>query len=147
MITFYILTVVFLVATCIFVFLYLKEKDRVKHLYSDIINSYIRKGYYEDTINMIREHNLDRTDPKNFDTYRVITYVSEIDRYTNGQSKIRLDEIEVVSGFNPKNYEYIKKTTKETFCSIKNTVDIQWLESENVIKEQRKEKLDKIMKK
>jgi hypothetical protein len=69
----------------------------------------------------------------------VIIYIKEIDRYTNGYSKIKLDYIDTESS-------YYKKIAKENFKSLIKTVNIEWLESEDCLKNTRKEKLSKLKK-
>ena len=78
------------------------------------------------------------------DKYNVIIYVKEIDRFTNGMSKIQLTSIELVSGFDPSQFEWVKTSMKNKFKSIKKTSDIEWLESEDAIKKLRKDKLEKL---
>ena len=78
------------------------------------------------------------------DDYDCMVHVKEVDRYTNGTSKIELLKIEVISGFDPQQFEYVKGLIKSNFCSIKTTSDIEWLESEESIKKMRKEKLNKL---
>lgn len=61
-------------------------------------------------------------------------------------SKIRLNEIEVTSGYDHNQYDWVKKCAREMFSSLMKTSDIEWLESEESIKELRKQKLEKIKK-
>lgn len=140
-----ILVVLLVVSTIVFIFLNTKNVKRLKMIINDVINQNIRKGYYVEKVDLLTEPNLDKNDSKNFDPYQMYVYITEIDRYTNGQSKIKLDKIEVISGFKPTQYEYVKQTIKDRFCSLRDTSDINWIESENSIKEQRKEKLSKIV--
>lgn len=89
-----------------------------------------RYGFYNYICNYSRE-------------YSAIVYVKEIDRYTNGYSKIKIDNIEPVY----KNYlETSIEKANEHFVSLKLTADIDWLESEDYIRKTRKEKLDKLKK-
>lgn len=71
-------------------------------------------------------------------------YVREQDRYANGLSKIELTKIEIISGFDPNQFEWVKTSLTQKFSSLKETKDIEWLESEENIKKLRKEKLQKI---
>ena len=73
---------------------------------------------------------------KKFDYY---VYIKEIDRYTNGFSKIKIDFIECDSNY------YLDKIKKD-FNSLIKTTNIEWLESEDKIRQTRKEKLDKLKK-
>jgi len=83
-------------------------------------------------------------DDDNKTEYKSRVYVEEIDKYKNGISKIKLIDIEVLSGFGIFQYDYVKKAIKLKFSFIKNTSEIEWLVSENELKTERKEKLDEI---
>ena len=101
--------------------------------------SKLPQGYY------ISESRLsDSSDSQKFDIYKTRVYVEEIDKYTNGLSKIRIIDIELISGFESSQYEHVKRTVRTKFSSIKNSSEITWLVSENEIKKERKEKLYKI---
>ena len=102
-----------------------------------------RFGYYYGTINLRSSE--DEKNNKPGDPYSFIVYVKELDRYTNGMSKIELNNIEVISGYQISQYSWVKKSQRERFSSIKKTSEIEWLESEETIKESRKEKLAKIL--
>jgi hypothetical protein len=101
-----------------------------------------KKGYYEATINLMSPEAHKNGLPG--EPYKCLFYIKELDRYTNGMSKIELTEIEVVSGFDHYQFDHVKKTMKNQFSSLKKTTDIEWLESEDSIKELRKQKLEKI---
>lgn len=78
-----------------------------------------------------------------YNYYNAYVYVIEIDRYTDGYSKIEIDKIE------PLNKSYSSESNekaKNNFISLKLTSEIEWLESEDHIKKLRKEKLDQINK-
>jgi hypothetical protein len=60
-------------------------------------------------------------------------------------SKIELTDVEVIAGYQVTEYPWIKESQIKRFCSIKKTSDIEWLESEESLKELRKEKLNKIL--
>lgn len=68
-------------------------------------------------------------------------YVKEIDRYTNGYSKVEIDYIESI-------YSEIEvaKEAKKRFVSLIETDAIEWLEGENHLKDVRKEKLKNLKK-
>lgn len=100
-----------------------------------------KSGYYKETVNLIT----DSADPTKTKPYDSIVYIRELDRYTNGVSKIELVKIEVTSGFDVYQYDWIKKCLQSRFASLKKTSDIEWLESEEKLKEQRKQKLQKII--
>lgn len=101
-----------------------------------------RKGWYN--FSVLLQDDKDKGDNSKGDIYDVIIYVKEIDRYTSGLSKIQITDIEIVTGFDNKQFEWVKTCIRKKFASIKKTADIQWLESELSIKEARKQKLNKI---
>lgn len=78
--------------------------------------------------------------------YDYIVHISEIERYKNEYSKIKLDKIEVTKGFNDSDFKRVKKYIKNEFASIKLTNNITWLESSKSLNEERKEKLNKLNK-
>lgn len=115
----------------------LKINSRIDNLIKDF-NKPIRSGYYV--------YSVSQTDTITGKIYKGegTVYVSEIDRYTSGESKIKLNEIEIEANYNNFNKDSCKNFITENFKSIKKTAEINWLESETTIKEMRKEKLDKI---
>ena len=83
--------------------------------------------------------------------YDVEIFVSELDRYTNGESKIKLEYLEIIPAVSANNnikfdYGHANEFVKGCFNSIKNTSEITWLESEASIKEMRKDKLAQLKK-
>lgn len=76
--------------------------------------------------------------------YSALVYVKELDRYTNGFSKIEIYKIETTCSVLYRDNTI--NMIKDKFISLKNTSDIEWLESEDQIKKLRKEKLEKISK-
>lgn len=147
MLVVYILLGIFFCSTVVLTFLYLRNLNRLKKISEDILHAKIRKGYFNEKVNLLRDSDSDKNDSNSYDVYEAIIYISELDRYTNGTSKISLDKVEVISGWSPNQYDYIKNSIIKRFCSLRKTSDIDWLESENNIKEMRKEKLNKIIKK
>ena len=99
------------------------------------------QGYYSNNIH------LTDTDSKKTDTYTYIAYVSELERYKNNLSKIKLNSVEIESGVSVDQYFFIKKCVVETFISIVDTNKIHWLEPNITLKDERKEKLKQIGKK
>lgn len=105
---------------------------------TQIIVSPIRKGMYTEKVTLVQDEN-----PKGY-LYECVIYVNELDRYTNGDSKIIMTDIELVKGYSPDQYQYVMQGMTERFCTTKKTNDIEWLESEKSLKDIRKEKLKKL---
>jgi hypothetical protein len=132
------------------IFYYLKNKKLLKEKteYSekfDSINNLlkeyskpIRKGYYRSKLTQTPV-----IGTKSYTTDAII-FVYEIDKYKSGESKIKIDDIEI----NVTDSNFDTKSAKDfiikNFKSLKKTSEINWLESEEDIKEIRKEKLSKI---
>ena len=76
-------------------------------------------------------------------SYNAYVYVDEIDRYSDGHSKIKIHKIEA---FNTAYQDNSISWARDSFVSLKLTSEINWLESEDYIKKLRKEKLDKLNK-
>lgn len=117
-------TLLFTSAFIIYLFKYRKLKKQVKE-YEDIGTG--RCGFYLNQNNSL--------------LYRTIVYVKEIDRYTDGYSKIKIDRIEV---YDRKYSRESKQRVHSDFMSLKDTDKIEWLESEKTTKQARKEKLKNI---
>lgn len=100
------------------------------------------KGYYKTTVNLISGDDKTKTEP-----YVVIVYVKEKERYTNGLSEIRLDKIEILSGIDMYQYEWVIKGVRERFVSLRETKDINWLEPIISLNKQRVEKINIILEK
>ncbi len=122
--------------TIIFFIVYIKYKKLKNAVNKTIseLNKPLRYGYYIRSLNITQPG----APNKPFDTY---VYVKEIDRYTNGDSKISIDRIEPIISENDMTHDRVIKYIKDEFKSIRLTSDITWLESENEIKEMRKNKL------
>jgi virulence-associated protein VapD len=145
----------FFSTSILFTILYFTLKNKYKKEHLDFVNKFDflsksisrlknelstkRVGYYQGTVNLMRTSN-----DKKGDTYTYNIHVKELDRFTNGMSKIELIDIEIISGFSPIQYDYVKKCARDCFSSVRKTSDIEWLESEETTKEQRKQKLDKL---
>lgn len=131
------ITSIFLgIALIVFTILFISYKSKYTKLVKLVkeLNKPIRRGYYK--VECHQTGNFVGTID-----YTCVVYVSEIDRFTNGESKISLDNIEIGCGnklFNKSNAEtFIRKE----FQSLVETTDITWLESEQSIKDIRKNKL------
>lgn len=151
--TFFILSVLFLI-------FYIKERNKndkmasnLKKLEDDLVvlnNKYKiavedlkpkKIGYYKGTINLV-----DKDDPKNNNKnpYDYVVYIKEVEKYTNGDCKISLDHIDVIAGFDPHQYDWIKRSVTMRFPTLMKISDIEWLETEDDLKELRKQKLEKL---
>lgn len=155
MILFQIISGVFLIISLILLFFYLRiKKKSINELnlvqnelnitkekltvFNDFQSS-LKQGYYTYTLNVVNKDNT-----KN--AYICNVYIKEIDRYTNGLSKIELVKIEIVSGLDLDQYYWVKQGVEARFSSIKKTSEIEWLESVESIKKLRKKKLEELFK-
>lgn len=149
---------VLFITSTLFLFLYFTLKQKYKKsqkehkellskydLISKSINSLKnelstkRIGFYQGTTTLKNE-----SQSTTGDVYTYNVHVKELDRYTNGMSKLELIELEIVSGFSPSQYDWVKTCATSNFSKIKKTCDIEWLESEETTKELRKQKLEKL---
>ena len=143
----YLLPIPFIISTGIFIYFFIKIKNKYKTLITNVENfknDHLRKGYFERTLHLLREKE-DRDSGKS-DTYRCIIYIKELDRYTNGESKIKLWDIEILNGIDGNQYDHVKAIIRRQFSSVMPSKDITWLESESSLKKIRKEKLQQIIK-
>jgi len=154
--------IVFFTLSVLFLTLYLVIRDKFKKLQTnyeksqkdfqeknqkikDELTTDINKiGFYKETITLVNSG--DKKAGKTGEPYDLVIYIKEIDRYTNGFSKIKITSLEVVSGFDHSQYTWVKQCLTDKFSSLKKTSDIEWLESEEDIKELRKQKLAKLEK-
>lgn len=121
-----IITILFL-CNILFIYKYLQLKKGIKS-YNRIGTG--RYGFYK------------YTDGR-YSFYNAYVYVYEMDRYTDGFSRIEIDTIEAIS----KNHEKDSSSrARNEFLSLKLYSEIEWLESEDHIKKLRKEKLAQINK-
>ena len=110
----------------------------ISKIFGKKIEPELLQGFYRDVIPLNDIESSTQSD------YEYIAYISEIERYKNNLSKIRLDKIEIVSGKCIDDYPFIKTCVRETFISIVDTNNIQWLEPYTSLKDERKEKLKQI---
>lgn len=77
--------------------------------------------------------------------YTALIHVYELDRYNNGDCKIKLKGVEIIN-LSSNNIVIANAINfiKNDFSSIRKESEITWLESVTTIKEQRKEKLNKL---
>lgn len=132
--------------------LYVKTKNKLYQAVKDKENSLSifkkelspsRKGFYKSTLNIMSPS--DKEKGATGEPYTCVLYVRELDRYTNGMSKIELTDVELISGFDISQFDHVKKSMRTKFSSVKTTDSIEWLESEENIKESRRQKLEKII--
>lgn len=124
----------------IMTFLKLKKVEKEFSLFKDEIekNFNIRKGFILKSFT----HKVNKTDTD----FKV--YMKEIERYKNGLSKVELEKIELIKNNNvlsDKNIEILKNNIKREFSQTQKTDDVEWLEVEVSIKNERKKKLNKIL--
>lgn len=118
---------------------YNKEHKKYDALFSKTnqyiseLNKPLRKGYYK--TNCQQGSSID---------YEAIIYVSEVDRYLNGDSKIRFNSVEIECGSGSINRNSAESFARKSFVTLVKTSDITWLESETEIKEQRRNKLEQL---
>lgn len=122
--------------------LFFKHKDLkeiYEKLYKDVNDEYnkliLTQGFYTYTITF-----------KGFTypAYVCTVYVSEIERYKNGYSKIKLDDISVV-GYEMKYFGLAKTKIIEQFTSVVKTNYVTWLQVGNT-RQDRINKLKRLIK-
>lgn len=141
----------FFISSVLLVLFYVKENKRNKELSKENINlmnsieiikndiiSTNRKGYYKHIINITDKN--DKSKP-----YEVIIYVKELEQYINNISKIELENIENISGYDTTIYSFVINCAKNTFCTLKDTNSINWLEPKTPLSKQRLDKINKIL--
>ena len=99
----------------------------------DELNKPLRFGYYVEAY--IQNNSI---------KYSPIIFISEIDRYTNGESKIKIERIELGCSDYAFDSMSAEGFTKRDFKSLRKTADIVWLESEQSIKDVRRKKLEQL---
>ena len=77
-------------------------------------------------------------------SFESLVYVNELDRYTNGESKIEINKIDPCIDETKMSKERIEKYIKDKFRSLVKTSDVIWLESEQSIKDIRRQKLKQL---
>lgn len=102
-----------------------------------------KKGFYEHTINLLSPEQ--KKKGAKGEQYDLLVYIREKERYTNGMSEIYLTKIELVSGFDHSQYDWVKQCTKDKFSTLKKTSDIQWLEPIIPLNKQRLDKINKLL--
>jgi hypothetical protein len=141
----YLLATLPFIATSVIFFLKYKKSITEINSYLDDLNKPFREGYYDGNMPIVTKD--DDGKILTSDCYEYVVYVEELDKYTNGESKIKLIRSEIISGISQNQYNYIERVVSSRFCSVRASSDITWLESEKSLKKQRKEKLLVILEK
>jgi hypothetical protein len=84
-----------------------------------------RIGFYTDTTTLVNDKK------ESIGKYAYTINVVELDKYTNGMSKIKLINVEITHGFDPDKYDWVKTSVVNKFSSLKKENEIEWLESKN----------------
>jgi len=139
----YLLAVIpFIISSIVLFFKYRKVNTKYKLTIAEL-NKPLREGYYEGDIPL---ELIEGGVVKSKNSYHYIVYVKELDRYTNGECKIKLDRVEITSGYETSYYQHIRNVAKSRFCTVIPSTKVVWLESEESLKEQRRLKLENIEK-
>jgi len=110
-------------------------------LKDNILNLNLREGFYDKIFKLaITESSED------VDQFETKIFVIELEKYTNGYSKIKLVKTDVLNGFKIDKYDWVRELSERKFSSIVKTSDITWLEVDEDIAELRKEKLTRLLK-
>lgn len=138
--TLYIFIALFIASNIVWLFVNysLNKKNGIltKAVETEIIKLKQRTGFYDGSYNL-------GDNPKTCKyTYRV--YVTELEKYTNGYSKIRYDGC-TVSGHNADNYKLITYYVEKDFLQVTETNTITFLEKDKDITQVRKDKLERIL--
>lgn len=150
-ILFYILTGLFFSTSVALAIFFKKLKTKYENIllgFDELKNNILNEkkiGYYFGQIDLLSK--ADKAAGKKGETYDYTVHVEEVDRYTNGMSKLKLLKVEITNGYDQSQYEWVKETTASKFSTIKLTKDVEWLESVETIKTKRKEKLAELLKK
>lgn len=131
----------FILMTVLFSILFFKYRKLTKNIRNIVENlqKTWRRGYITQSLVITN----DNPEIKDID-FEPILYLREIDRYTNGTSKVEIEKIEYGIDSENFNIQRLDKYIRERFKSIVKTTDVIWLESENEIKELRKNKLEQL---
>jgi len=120
----------------------IEKNEKLKiGLNENILKLNLREGFYTDTIKFAENQ-----DAKETDDYDAKVYVKELEKYTNGYSKIEHIRTDVYNGFSQNKYDMAKRTIQNKFESVVKTSDITWLEVDDDINKLRKEKILTLLK-
>ena len=128
---FYVVIFILVVFLLNYFFKYKKTKKLLENIYKPL-----RRGYYKCQFYA----NIDNT------PFETVVFVNEIERYKSGESKIELVNIEYGVSDLLVTYSNIEKHVRTYFKSIVKTSDINWLELEDDLLQDRKNKILKLIK-
>jgi len=118
---------------------YEKKKNKLNNKLSNIekiLNDDVLIGFYDSHFSYDLQQTID-----------VRIFVKEKNRYKNGSSNIELIKIELLThNISGRITRALEIKIENEFNTLKNTADIEWLEPETSIKEDRRKKLEKIKK-
>lgn len=138
------LTSFFLILLTVLSISYFNMKNKYKTLFNKVNDSLkeldkpLRLGYYKETLQLTIRNSYGSKQ----EDFEVIIYVDEIARYTNGDSKIRINSIDSGISSEKVSPNRVKRYISDGFKSLVKTSDIEWLENESEIKEIRRNKLE-----
>ncbi len=113
-------------------------KNEINNIIKEL-NKPLRKGYIIQKLSIVGGIGGKTNSKKPFESY---IYVTELDRYNNGESKIKVENIEC--GIDNDNYDNkkVKEYILGNMKSIVKTTDVIWFDSVTEVKELRKAKLE-----
>ena len=119
------------------------ELDDYKKQFNDIKSKLSEK--LTDFNNRLSSNNgfIDVNSTRGSQSYTTRVYINEVERYTNGYSKIKIQNIQVIHGISG-DFDDLKKYVNDTFPIITLTKNITWLEPEQDNMEIRRKKLDSL---
>lgn len=106
----------------------------------NVFNNTLRYGYYEHPMVYGKKNDPDRIE------FTPIIHVRELEKYTNGKSKVSMYKIEYMISDKKIEHDKVRNYIIDNFTEIMETDEITWLEIEKSLKDMRKEKMQKIIK-
>lgn len=124
---------------CVFAYLYFNLRKKVKLIIK--VDSDKRLHGYIDFVgkqkNKITSAEID---------YKIKVFVTELEKYKNGESKIKIDNVKIISDESGLDIDRSTEFVIKNIPEIVKTNEVEWLEIEESLKERRKEKLNKLKK-
>jgi len=140
----YLFIVLFAATSIMCIFLYYRNKKLVDDnkemnsaLNDELIKIKHRQGFYDGSYTLTNQNN---------DVYKYRVYVTELEKYKNGFSKLKLEKVDMISGFSTHQYNSIISFAAQDFLDIQSTSNITFLEKDEDLTEVRKDKLERILK-